>query len=75
MPPTPESSNNSNSSSDSYNDPYYLHNSDGPGLVLVSQTLTGDNYATWSRSMRIALSVKNKLDFVEGSLPQPNETE
>lgn len=54
--------------SDSYNDPFYLHNSDGPGLVLVSQVLTGDNYATWSRSMRIALSVKNKLDFVEGTV-------
>lgn len=38
----------------SYNDLYYLHSSDGPGLALVSQTLTGDNYATWSRSMRIA---------------------
>lgn len=30
----------------SYNDLYYLHNSDGPGLALVSQTLIGDNYTT-----------------------------
>ena len=64
----PSNSSSSSSSSDLYNDPFYLHNSDGPGLVLVSQVLTGDNYATWSRSMRIALSVKNKLEFVEGSV-------
>ncbi|KAL4592837.1 hypothetical protein LXL04_005843 [Taraxacum kok-saghyz] len=46
-------------------------------IKIVSDKVTSswgsDNYATWSRSMRIALSVKNKLDFVEGSLPQPNQ--
>ncbi|KAL5790526.1 hypothetical protein ACOSQ2_005414 [Xanthoceras sorbifolium] len=41
--------------------PFFLHHSDNPGLVLVSQTLTRDNYASWSKSMLIALSVKNKL--------------
>ncbi|KAI3720905.1 hypothetical protein L2E82_31904 [Cichorium intybus] len=45
--------------------PDLLH--DGPGLVLVSQVLTGENYAAWSRSMIIALSVKNKLKFVDGT--------
>ena len=33
-------------------------------MVLVSPLLNGDNYASWSRSMTIALSVKNKLGFV-----------
>lgn len=56
------------------NDPYYLHHSDGPGLVLVSQILTGENYAAWSRAMIIALSVKNKLDFVEGTISQPDSS-
>ncbi|KAI9186288.1 hypothetical protein LWI28_015834 [Acer negundo] len=26
--------------------PYFLHHSNSPGLVLVSQSLTGDNYAS-----------------------------
>ena len=47
---------------------YYLHHSDNPGTVLVSQLLNGDNYASWNRSMLIALSVKNKLGFVDGSI-------
>ncbi|KAL5760819.1 hypothetical protein ACOSQ2_019657 [Xanthoceras sorbifolium] len=46
--------------------PFYLHHSDSPGLVLVSQQLTSDNYASWSRAMLIALSVKNKLGFIDG---------
>ena len=55
--------------------PYFLHHSDSPGVVLVSQSLTGDNYASWSRAMMISLSVKNKLGFVDGSLPKPDGTD
>ncbi|KAL5760938.1 hypothetical protein ACOSQ2_019776 [Xanthoceras sorbifolium] len=55
--------------------PFYLHHSDNPGLVLVSQQLTGDNYASWSRAMLIALSVKNKLGFIDGSLSKPEGTQ
>ena len=51
---------------------YYLHHSDNPGTVLVSQLLNGDNYASWNRSMLIALSVKNKLGFVDGSIVKPD---
>ena len=52
---------------------YYLHYSDSPGLVLVSHLLTSENYTSWSTTMLIALSVKNKVCFVEGSLPQPED--
>ncbi|KAL5810760.1 hypothetical protein ACOSQ3_027485 [Xanthoceras sorbifolium] len=51
---------------------FYLHHSDSPDLVLVSQQLTGDNYASWSRAMLIALSVKNKLGFIDGSISKPD---
>ncbi|XP_073025091.1 uncharacterized protein [Primulina eburnea] len=54
---------------------YFLHHSDNPGLTLVSQSLTGDNYASWSRAMRIALSVKNKLGFVDGTIVKPLEAD
>lgn len=47
--------------------PCYLHHSDNPGLV----SLTGDNFASWYRTMIIAFSVKNKLGFVDGSIPKP----
>ena len=50
---------------------FYLHHSDSPGTVLVSQLLNGDNYTSWSRSMKIALSVKNKLGFVDGTILKP----
>ena len=33
----------------------FLHNSDHPGMVLVTAPLTDSNYLTWSRSMKIAL--------------------
>ena len=54
--------------------PFFLHHSDNPGLILVSQPLTGDNYNSWSRAMLIALSVKNKLGFIDGSIPKPDSS-
>ncbi len=53
--------------------PYYLNASDNPGAVLVSSTLRGENYNTWRRAMQNALRAKNKLGFVDGTLPMPDE--
>ncbi|XP_058106355.1 uncharacterized protein LOC131249570 [Magnolia sinica] len=50
--------------------PYYLHNSDNLGTTLVSNTLTGDNYSTSSRVMRMTLSAKNKLSFIDKTIPK-----
>ena len=50
----------------------FLHNSDHPGMVLVTGPLTGSNYLTWSRSMKIALIAKQKLGFVNGKCVQPD---
>lgn len=52
---------------------FFLHLSDGLDLVLVSQPLTESNYNTWSRAVLVALSMKNKVPFVDGSLPRPEE--
>ncbi|XP_073282613.1 uncharacterized protein [Primulina huaijiensis] len=65
----------SRSAVDDPSSPYFLHHSDNPGLVLVSQPLTGDNFTSWSRVMRIALSVKNKLGFIDGSISKPADSE
>lgn len=54
--------------------PLYLHNNDQPGMILISKKLLGsENYASWKRSLRIALSAKNKLVIVTGAFPAPPE--
>ncbi|KAK9167857.1 hypothetical protein Scep_003048 [Stephania cephalantha] len=54
--------------------PYHLQNSDHPGMVLVSNSLTGFNYISYSRAMTIALGAKTKLGFADGScLKQADE--
>lgn len=55
--------------------PYFFHHSDNPGLVLVSQQLTRDNYGSWSRAKTKALSVKNKIGFIYGSISKPPKTD
>uniref|UniRef100_A0A2N9GKR9 Integrase catalytic domain-containing protein n=1 Tax=Fagus sylvatica TaxID=28930 RepID=A0A2N9GKR9_FAGSY len=51
--------------------PYYLHPSDNSSLILVPEPLTGDNFHSWFRSMNMALTIKNKLGFVDGSIREP----
>jgi hypothetical protein len=58
-----------------YSNPFFLHHGDSPGAILVSQPLTGDNYSSWRRAMIMALTAKNKLGFVTGTLPLPNVPE
>ena len=55
--------------------PFFLHHLNSPSLVLVSQQLTSDNYASWSWARTIAISVKNKLVFVDGLISRPNGTD
>ncbi|XP_059431677.1 uncharacterized protein LOC132165206 [Corylus avellana] len=52
--------------------PLFLHSGDNPGILLVPQPLSGENYSTWSRSMLVALSAKNKMCFIDGSFPKPS---
>ena len=54
------------------NSPYFLHPGKGPGAVLVSTPLIETNYHLWSRTMTMALESKNKMCFLDGSLPKPN---
>ncbi|GKV29747.1 hypothetical protein SLEP1_g38646 [Rubroshorea leprosula] len=54
--------------------PFYLHHSAGPGTTLVTQLMTGNNYPTWSRAITMAFEAKNKLGFVDGTIPEPSAT-
>lgn len=51
------------------NSPYLLHHSDTSNLVLVTEPLTDDNYyVNVHRSMILALSIRNKLGFIDGTI-------
>ncbi|XP_019258794.1 PREDICTED: uncharacterized protein LOC109237007 [Nicotiana attenuata] len=54
------------------NHPYFLHSSDAPGMSLVSSPFDGRDFPGWKRSILIALSVKNKLGFINGILVKPD---
>ncbi|XP_065619558.1 uncharacterized protein LOC136063302 [Quercus suber] len=56
---------------ESTSSPYFLSNGDNPGVSLVVQLLTEENYNTWSRAILISLDAKTKLGFVDGSIPKP----
>ncbi|XP_055814382.1 uncharacterized protein LOC129884029 [Solanum dulcamara] len=51
--------------------PYYIHPSDYPGMNLVGALFDGRSYGGWRRAVIIALSAKNKLGFIDGSLTVP----
>ncbi|XP_019423021.1 PREDICTED: uncharacterized protein LOC109332492 [Lupinus angustifolius] len=56
------------------NDPsnlYYMHPSENLASVLVTPPLSGTNYHSWSMEMMMALKYKNKLQFIDGTLPKP----
>lgn len=55
--------------------PYFLRHSDNLTISFVSQPLTRDNYASWSRAMIIAITVKNKLGFLDCSITKPADTD
>ncbi|XP_075108902.1 uncharacterized protein LOC142180734 [Nicotiana tabacum] len=46
--------------------PLYMHPSDNPGTMLVPVPFNGVGYKSWRRSVLCALSVKNKLGFING---------
>ena len=67
-------SSSSSVSIEDLNSPYQLHSSDHPSLVLVSHQLTIPNFHNWRRAMVMALTARNKLVFVNGTLPRPTFT-
>nr|GLL30618.1 uncharacterized protein LOC109157049 [Ipomoea trifida] len=54
--------------------PLHIHPSESPTLQLVTMQLEGrSNYHSWARAMEMALRSKNKMTFVNGLVPVPNE--
>lgn len=75
IPEIDDLTNNSLDQFSSNSHPLYLQNLDHPGLILISKKLTGtENYGPWKRSLTIALSAKNKLGIINGTVIKPEES-
>ncbi|XP_021740140.1 uncharacterized protein LOC110706531 [Chenopodium quinoa] len=60
-----------NSSISRYTDKFFLGTGDQPDQQLGGHKFNDDNFLTWNRSIRLALGVKNKLCFIDGSCRRP----
>ncbi|PWA40785.1 hypothetical protein CTI12_AA524710 [Artemisia annua] len=57
-----------------FQNPLFLHPSDGPGTLVIGEKLMGaQNYRSWRRSIEIALSTKRKLGFIRGTVPRSTD--
>ncbi|PKI56530.1 hypothetical protein CRG98_023056 [Punica granatum] len=52
---------------------FTVNPSDYTGVSLINCKLNGSNYLTWSRAMLTALTAKNKVGMIDGSVPRPPE--
>ncbi|CAM8998473.1 unnamed protein product [Rhodiola kirilowii] len=59
---------------DASDDAFFVNKNDIHGNPLVSEVLTGrQNFVPWRKAMEIALSARDKLEFVEGQIPIPTD--
>lgn len=52
-------------------DPIYVHPSDVLGTSLVSTPFDGACYGSWRRTVLVALSIRNKTNFIIGTTGRP----
>jgi len=52
----------------------FLHPSNNPNNLLVSELMNGENYAHWRKAVEVALIAKNKLGFVLRDCTKPSTT-
>lgn len=55
--------------------PFTLLFNESPSAILVKPPLDQSNYSSWSRSMTMALEVRNKLGIVDGTVQIPAGTD
>ncbi|KAI3683195.1 hypothetical protein L1987_83695 [Smallanthus sonchifolius] len=55
-------------------DPLYLHASDSCNLTIANVKLKGtENYTVWANAIKLALEVKNKVGFIDGTCIKSTE--
>ncbi|XP_009774597.1 uncharacterized protein LOC107760351 [Nicotiana tabacum] len=64
-------SDSTNSLLDSTN-PLYMHPSENAGSMLVLVVFDGSGYRSWRRGVLRALSMKNKVGFINGKCGKPD---
>ncbi|XP_022894056.1 uncharacterized protein LOC111408540 [Olea europaea var. sylvestris] len=57
------------------NSPYSIGANDSSGSILITHVLDSNNYHSWERAIQRALTIKNKLGFVDGSISEPNDAD
>lgn len=55
-----------------YSDPLYMHPSENAGSSITPVLFDGSGYRSWRRGVLRALSVKNKIVFINGKLQKPD---
>ncbi|CAL0313640.1 unnamed protein product [Lupinus luteus] len=55
--------------------PYFIHPNENPGSRIVTTVLNGDNYHGWARAMSMTLEMKNKIEFIDGTLMKPESND
>lgn len=58
--------------SDPFN-PFRISNGDDPAAALVSDFLIANKYVNWSRAVSRALQAKNKIGFINWTIPKPRD--
>ena len=53
------------------NSPPFLHHSDNSLSGAVTPLLNRSNYHSWSHIFSMSLSIRNKLSFIQGTVPMP----
>ena len=51
---------------------YYLHPSDAPGAIITAIRFDGENYELWEKAVTTALTAKNKIAFIDGTITKPD---
>ncbi|KHN25007.1 hypothetical protein glysoja_049317, partial [Glycine soja] len=56
-----------------FSKPYYVHPNKNPSAKLVTTLPNGSNYHGWVQAMTLVLEMKNKINFMDDTIPKPNE--
>ena len=51
--------------------PYFLHPSEGPGMLITAVVFDGKNYDLCEKAVTTTLLAKNKLGFIDETLRKP----
>ena len=52
-------------------DPFFLHSSNHLGQSLLVYIFNGEDFENWRRYVKIALSAKQQIAFIDGSYVKP----